>query len=164
MRHLLLTFFFFFSFLSYGQESIAEMLRTFNSETVPYMSVQELAMPKTNAIILDARETAEYNVSHIKNAKHVGYNHFNIESLTETISEKTKTIVIYCAVGIRSETIGEQLKKEGYTNVYNLFGGIFEWKNNDLPVFNLEEKETDKVHAYSKAWSKWLLKGTKIYD
>jgi rhodanese-related sulfurtransferase len=164
MRHLLLTFFFFFSFYSYGQASIAEMLRTFNSETVPYMSVQELAMPKTNAIILDARETAEYNVSHIKNAKHVGYNHFNIESLTETISEKTKTIVIYCAVGIRSETIGEQLKKKGYTNVYNLFGGIFEWKNNDLPVFNLEEKETDKVHAYSKAWSKWLLKGTKIYD
>ena len=49
--------------------------------------------------------------------------------------KKTPTIV-YCTIGARSETIGEKLKKNGFTNVYNLYGGIFEWKNADFKVLN----------------------------
>jgi hypothetical protein len=45
-----------------------------------------------------------------------------------------------------------------------LYGGIFEWKNNDFPVFNSEGKETDKIHAFSKEWSKYLYNGIKIYE
>jgi 3-mercaptopyruvate sulfurtransferase SseA len=67
-------------------------------------------------------------------------------------------------VGIRSETISEKLKKAGYTDVHNLYGGIFEWKNKDYPVVDSEGKETENVHAYSKVWGKWLNKGVKVYD
>ena len=164
MRNLIILCFLSFSFPSNAQESISELLKKYNSESVPYISAQELAMPKTNVIILDARETEEYNVSHIENAIFVGYDNFNVETIKEKILDCSKTIVVYCSVGIRSEAIGEKLKKAGYTNVYNLFGGIFEWKNNDFPVYNLENKETENVHTHSKGWSKWLLKGTKIYD
>jgi len=164
MRIFIVCFLLISSFFSFGQNSISELLKTYNSESVPYISVQELAMPKTNAIILDARETDEYEVSHINNAIHIGYNNFDIETIKQKISDTSKTIVVYCSVGIRSENIGEQLKKVGYTSVYNLFGGIFEWKNNDFPVYNSEENETENVHAFSKSWSKWLLKGNKIYD
>jgi 3-mercaptopyruvate sulfurtransferase SseA len=73
-------------------------------------------------------------------------------------------IVVYCSLGVRSEDIAEQLKKEGYTNVYNLFGGIFEWKNSNHKVYDNKEEPTENVHAFSKKWSKWLLKGNKIYD
>ena len=52
----------------------------------------------------------------------------------------------------------------GYKNVQNLYGGIFEWKNNDGKVYNQQEKETDSVHAFSKHWGKLLLKGEKVYD
>ncbi|WP_179343650.1 rhodanese-like domain-containing protein [Winogradskyella ursingii] len=164
MRLLIILLLFLFVDIGHAQNSINELLKTYNSESIPYMSVQELAMPKTDAVILDAREIEEFNVSHIKDAFYVGYNNFNVETIKTTVPDTTTTIVVYCSVGIRSENIGEQLKKAGYTNVYNLFGGIFEWKNNDFPIYNPEQKETESVHAYSKAWSKWLLKGTKVYD
>lgn len=148
----------------FAQESISELLKKHNTKSIPYISVQETAMPKTDAVLLDSRELSEYNTSHLKDAIHVGYNEFNIKTVTDQITDKSTTIVVYCSIGIRSEDIAEQLKKKGYTNVFNLYGGIFEWKNNNFPVFNSEEKTTENVHAYSKEWSKWLLKGTKIYD
>jgi len=72
-------------------------------------------------------------------------------------------IVVYCSLGIRSEIIGKQLIAEGYTAVYNLYGGIFEWVNKGKAVYN-NTQETSKVHAYSKSWGSYLLKGTKVYE
>ena len=72
--------------------------------------------------------------------------------------------MVYCSIGIRSEDISEKLKKAGYTNVYNLYGGIFEWKNRNYPVVNPENEVTEKVHAYSKQWGQWLHKGKKVYS
>jgi len=146
-----------------AQESITELLNQHNKKNIPYISVQELAMPKTKAIILDAREKKEYDVSHIKNALYVGYDHFSLNSVLHKISDKNEKIVVYCSIGIRSEKIAYNLKMAGYTHVLNLFGGIFEWKNNDFPVYNSEGKETENIHAYSENWSKWLKKGHKIY-
>ena len=42
---------------------------------------------------------------------------------------RESTIVVYCSVGYRSEKIAEELDKLGFTNVSNLYGGIFEWIN-----------------------------------
>lgn len=147
-----------------AQDSLAKLLKRYNTNEVPYISVQELAMPKTNFKILDAREPNEYDVSHINNSIFVGYNRFDLETVLKEIPKKTDTIVVYCSLGIRSENISKKLKNAGYTVVYNLYGGIFEWKNNDFPVYNLKNKETDSVHAFSKMWGKWLSKGEKIYN
>ena len=166
MKNLITYIFLFFSgiLICNAQNSLSELLKKHNSESIPYMSVQELAMPKTEVILLDARETEEYNVSHLETAIHVGYDDFDINSVTKQIKDKSAVIVVYCSLGVRSEDIGEQLKKAGYTNIFNLYGGIFEWKNKGYSVYNSEEKLTEDVHAFSKAWSKWLLKGNKIYD
>jgi len=146
-----------------AQEPLSRLLEQYNSHEVLYMSVQELAMPKTNPVILDAREANEFEVSHIKNAIFVGYNSFDLEATTKQLQNKQQSILVYCSLGIRSETIAKKLQNAGYTKVYNLYGGIFEWKNEQLPIFNAEEKETDSIHAFSKAWSKWLHNGTKVY-
>lgn len=151
-------------FLGNAQTNFTELLKTYNSESVPYMTVDALKDLKQHLIILDAREIEEYNVSHINNAIFVGYNDFDIASVTEQIEDKTASIVVYCSVGIRSENIGEQLKGAGYKNVYNLFGGIFEWKNKGFPVYSKENQPTENVHTFSKKWSKWLQSGIKIYD
>lgn len=163
VRNLTLCLCFCFSSITFAQDSVSELLKKHNTESIPYISVKELAMPKTNAVLLDARELSEYNVSHLKDAICVGYDNFDIKTVTDKISDKSTQIVVYCSLGIRSEDIAEQLKNKGYTNVYNLFGGIFEWKNNDFKVYNING-ETEDVHAFSKAWSQWLLKGNKIYD
>ncbi len=77
--------------------------------------------------------------------------------------DKNELIVVYCSIGLRSAKIAQQLKDEGYTNVFNLYGGIFEWKNNNFLVFDLNGQKTEKVHVYNKYWSKWLIKGEKVF-
>ncbi|WP_092205698.1 rhodanese-like domain-containing protein [Bizionia echini] len=156
----------FFSVMStcMAQDSLANLLKRYNTKHIPYITVQELAMPKTNYKILDAREPDEYLVSHLKNAVFVGYKDFKIETILNEIPNKNDTIVVYCSLGIRSETISKKLQDKGYTAVYNLYGGIFEWKNNDFPVYNQQNKKTDSIHAFSKMWGKWLNKGVKVYD
>ena len=56
------------------------------------------------------------------------------------------------------------INKAGYTNVFNLYGGIFEWKNNDFQVVDTLGKSTEKVHAFNKSWEKWLKKVEKVYE
>mgnify|MGYP003641228651 FL=1 len=147
-----------------AQDSLANLLKRYNTKHIPYITVQELAMPKTNYKILDAREPDEYLVSHLKNAVFVGYKDFKIETILNEIPNKNDTIVVYCSLGIRSETISKKIQDKGYTAVYNLYGCIFEWRNNDFPVYNKQNKKTDSIHAFSKMWGKWLNKGVKVYD
>lgn len=151
--------------LAIAQNDLATLLEKYNSHSIPYISVQELKMlqKENSVIILDAREKEEFEVSRIKNAVYIGYSDFSAEEVSQLFSNKNVPVVVYCSLGIRSENISEKLKKEGFKNVRNLYGGIFEWKNNGFPVFNSEEKETEKVHTYSRSWSRWLKRGEKIY-
>ncbi len=147
---------------AFGQKKLDKLLNKFNKNNVPYISVDTLA--NTNAILLDAREPKEFKVSHIKNAICVGYDNFNLQkTITSLPKDKDAKIVVYCSLGIRSEIVADKLIKEGYTNVYNLYGGIFEWKNNNFQVQDTLGKSTEKVHTFNKDWSKWLKKGKKVY-
>lgn len=159
-------FLFFSVSIGYAQDSLDKLLSRYNSHSIPYISVEELRMKQNegSAVILDAREKEEFEVSHLKNAIFIGYNKFSEEKFSPLFKDKKTPIVVYCSLGIRSENISENLKKMGYENVRNLYGGIFEWKNQGFPVYDSREKETEKIHAYSRSWSKWLKKGKKVYS
>lgn len=161
-----LTFLFLFiSLTAFSQESIKEVLKKYNNEKIPYISVDRLKdLSAKKVTILDAREQKEFDVSHIKNAIHVGYDNFKLSKTTKKITDKNSFVVVYCTLGVRSEDIAEKLKEAGYKNVYNLFGGIVNWKNKGNTVVDANENETEKVHVSSKVWSKWLLKGEKVYE
>ncbi len=152
-----------FSFALSAQQSIPRVLKLLNKESVPYINVAELK-EKKNLVYLDAREPKEYQVSHIKEALFVGYDDFKSDVVTTKIKDKSTPIVVYCSIGVRSENIGEKLQKLGYTNVYNLYGGIFEYKNEGGTVYNSQNQATDSVHTYNKKWSKYLTKGKKVYE
>ncbi len=164
MKHIFLFISLFFSVFGSAQNSLDELLKTYNNENIPYISVIELMEIQEQVHLFDAREKDEYEVSHIRNAINIGYTNFEIEIVKKQNIQKNDTIVVYCSLGVRSEDISEKLKEAGFTNVYNLYGGVFEWKNNNYPVINLQGQLTDKVHAYSKQWAKWLLKGKKVYS
>ena len=150
---------------TFGQKKLDKLLKKWNKRNVPYMSVETLALPKTDALLLDAREQKEYEVSHIKNAICVGYDKFKLkETLAKLPEDKNAKIVVYCSLGIRSETVAHKLIEAGYTNVYNLYGGIFKWKNANFQVVDTLGNNTEKVHTFNKDWSKWLKKGEKVYE
>ena len=132
-------------------------LESLLSFTTPLIGVQELAKHRDEYLIFDVREKEEYDVSHIEGAKFMGYKKPNFDLLEGV--EKDRPIVVYCSVGYRSEKLGEKLKKRGFTNVKNLYGSIFEWKNEGFPVVDNENQPTDKVHTYNKRWSKWVEDG-----
>ena len=148
-----------------AQKTLDQTLKKYNKNNVPYISVTELRMYQAqgNVLILDSRELKEFTVSHIETATNVGYDHFSIEDFSEKHPNKKEAIVVYCTLGIRSETISDQLIKAGYTNVKNLYGGICEWKNKDFKVYDSTETETQNIHTFSKEWSKWLKKGTSVF-
>jgi len=137
------------------------MLNGLLSRNVPEISVEELSRTNNKVTLLDAREKQEYDVSHLNNAMFVGYNDFDV-SIVDDVPKST-AIVIYCSVGYRSEKITERLMKAGYTNVSNLYGGIFEWKNAGHHVVDNSGKETTNVHAYDSVWGVWLNQGVKVY-
>lgn len=137
------------------------LLKGLLSHSVPEISVQKAAQLQ-EVIFIDSREKNEFNVSHIKNALWVGYDQLDLNPLKKI--DKSTVLVIYCSVGYRSEKIAEKLKKQGFTNLFNLYGGIFEWKNQGMPVFNSNNEQTENVHAYNKVWGIWLNKGNKIYN
>lgn len=129
-------------------------------------NVREITVPEVstrkNAVFLDAREKKEYDVSHIKNAIYVGYDNFNLTTVKNVA--KWAEIIVYCSIGKRSEQITQKLEKAGYTNVSNLYGGIFEWVNQGNEVVDVNNKRTNKVHAYGRFWGRWLDKGEKVYN
>ena len=147
----------------FSQNTIPKILEKMNKKTVPYITVAELK-EKQNYILLDSRENKEFEISHILNAVNVGYDKFDSKKTTSLLTDKNELIVVYCSIGIRSETIGEKLMKLGYKNVFNLYGGIFEWKNNDGKTVNSKNIETDSIHTFNKQWSIYLKKGVKIYE
>lgn len=146
----------------HGQD-FDKMLDDLLSKSVPMIEPDALQQLKDqkSVVILDAREEEEYRVSHLPNAQWVGYKNFDISKVH---ADKDAEIIVYCSVGYRSEKIGEQLEEAGYTNVKNLYGGIFNWKNSGHNVVDQSNKKTEKVHAYNKSWGKWLKSGEKVYE
>lgn len=152
-----------FSFLNAQKvesKSYGIMLKTLLSHSVPELNVAEVDSSK-KLVWLDAREKNEFEVSKIENAQWVGYDDFSMERVANLA--KDDEIVVYCSVGYRSEKVAEQLIEAGYTNVHNLYGGIFEWKNTGKSVVDKTNNETEKVHAYNKTWGIWLSNGKKVY-
>lgn len=163
MRYLVITVLYFaFCPAVFAQNKMDRTLKKFNKESVPYIEVEALS-GMNHLVLLDTREKEEYKVSHLKDAIWVGAKTFELDSVFPKIKDKNTEIIVYCSIGVRSENIGEKLMKAGYTNVKNLYGGIFEWKNEGHPVYDFAGNETEKVHAFSKHWGKLLKEGEKVY-
>ncbi len=163
-KSIVLLFLLAVSVSSYGQvknKSFNLFLKTLLTNKVKHVSVEEVNKSTVNYTFVDAREVNEYNVSHLKNSVFVGYNNFSMAGLKDI--PKDRPIIVYCSVGKRSENIAVKLKEKGYTNVRNLYGGIFEWVNEDHPVYNLQNKQTMNVHAFNKFWGRFIEKGNKVY-
>lgn len=138
-----------------------ELEKVYNDQ-IPTISIEDyLRMGHDSVAILDAREQHEFTVSHLRNAINVGYIWFDMRDIYHI--PKNRTIVIYCSVGNRAQRIAEILIRSGYKKVYNLYGGIFEWVNEGLPVYTSHGAQTPQIHAYNKQWDDWLEKGTKVF-
>ena len=88
---------------SYGQRKLDKLLKEYNTDSIPYITTKALGKIDHQVLIFDSREPDEYKVSHLKDAINVGYDKFNLDSISEILpADKNKQIVVYCSLGIRS--------------------------------------------------------------
>lgn len=132
---------------------------------VPVITCQQLRILQKNQTknlaILDARSKKEFDVSHILDAKRVGYNDFSPDRVW--FVDQNTIVVIYCSIGKQSEKIALELQKMGFTDIRNLYGSIIEWANQDLPIVDRNGKPTKKVHVFKKKELYRLKRGEGVY-
>ena len=75
------------------------------------------------AILIDVRSNQEYREGHLQGA--INIPDYEIEKRVQReITKKNQLIVLYCQYGGRSRSSMLMMKKMGYTNMYNLYGGL----------------------------------------
>lgn len=84
-------------------------------------------------IILDVRTPEEFLNGHLENAINVDWNSSNFNKEINTFG-KNQRIYVYCLSGGRSHSAAENLRSSGFTNVFELNGGILKWKSEGLPL------------------------------
>jgi rhodanese-related sulfurtransferase len=104
-------------------------------------------------LLLDVREDNEFAVSHLRGAIRVPPDSDGSDQLESV--PKDAPIVTYCSVGYRSAQLAKRLMEEGYTNVVNLEGSIFEWANKGYPV-ERDGHLVEQVHPFDPNWGKLL--------
>jgi rhodanese-related sulfurtransferase len=108
-----------------------------SSSSAVDLSVSEFSSKVAEAgiITLDVRTPGEFNEGHIEGAKLIDFQSGNFESEIATL-DKTKTYAVYCRSGSRSGQAVKIMSDAGFTNIYNLDGGVIDWANAGLPLVN----------------------------
>ena len=86
-----------------------------------------------NFIIIDIRTPEEYESGHLEDAIIIDYYENTFEKDIDQL-DKEKTYLIYCRTGRRTGLAMEIMKDLNFFNVYNMLGGITQWKTEGLPI------------------------------
>jgi rhodanese-related sulfurtransferase len=86
-----------------------------------------------NALIVDVRETREYEGGRLPKAVHIPLSQLDSRG-DELTPHADRPVVAYCATGNRSRSASAKLARLGFKQIYNLQGGYRTWKDAGLPV------------------------------
>ena len=88
---------------------------------------------RRDALVLDVRASGEYGAGHIANARHI-----QEAQLADRIKEldkfRSRPIIVSCSTGSRAPGVTGTLRKQGFSEVFALRGGIAAWQQASLPL------------------------------
>lgn len=119
-----------FSLFIFGSYSNAQ-----NVSTVKKLTATELQqkIQKNNALqIVDVRTPGEFKKGHIRNAMNIDINGSEFKNQLAAL-DKTKPVFVYCLSGGRSKSAVNYMQKNGFTEIFELPGGMIEWRSENLP-------------------------------
>ena len=90
-------------------------------------------MNQPGTLVLDVREPAEFSSGHLPRARHIPLGELS-RRVDEIAKFKEKPVIVTCRSGARSGSACRALKNAGFTQVYNLKGGVGAWSQANLPV------------------------------
>lgn len=101
-----------------------------------------LAVAKMNSndvTIVDVREPPEYVKGYIENSLNIPLGKLS-EQLNQLSDKKNSCIIVVCQTGTRSTPACKTLTKSGFTDVYNITGGMQAWEDSKFPIRKTSKK------------------------
>jgi len=98
-----------------------------------------LLLNNDDTIIIDVRESAEFAKGHIENALHIPLSSLD-GKLFELEPHKQTPVIITCQQGTRSASACKKLHKAGFTQIYDMKGGMLAWEDAKLPISRKRKK------------------------
>src|SRR3954471_17200792 len=101
-------------------------------------------------VVIDVRESDEWDAGHLPGAKHVPRGH--LESRIEgSAPDRSQRVILYCASGNRSALAAKTLRDElGYEHVESMTGGYTLWKDRGYAVEQPRQWTGDQRQRYSR--------------
>jgi len=88
---------------------------------------------REEALVVDVREPNEFAAGHVLGAKNLPLARLEAAG-ADLAKRKERPVIVYCDGGERSAKALAALKKQGFTRIANLSGGIAAWQQAGLPV------------------------------
>ena len=107
-----------------------------NVEMVTAKQVYEAVYGEDSLQIVDVRTPEEYDVSHLKNAQNICVTSDDFKEQVAKL-DKEKPVYVYCKKGGRSAKAATILKEMGFTEVYDLQGGMMSWEEEGLETIHI---------------------------
>src|SRR3954471_86600 len=129
----------------------AEYIRQIKSQVAEVDPAQVSEHLGNGIVLVDVRESTEWDAGHIPGAKHVprGYLESRVEGAVGP--DRDQEIVVYCASGQRSALAAHTLTDDlGYTNVKSMTGGITLWKDRGYKVETPKVLTPEQRERYSR--------------
>lgn len=111
--------------------------------TLDALSFSKKLQENPGSMILDVRTTGEFSGGYIPKAINVDINTGAFQTYVDKLDKK-KTYFVYCLGGGRSRSAAEYMRNSGFTNVYDLKGGIMAWSGQNLPI-EIPSNATKKI-------------------
>jgi rhodanese-related sulfurtransferase len=118
-----------------GEHARFEKLVAEAKKNISEISPQDAATRSKSgeAVIVDVRETDEWDEEHIPGAVHMSRGTIELD-VEEKVPDTNTMVICHCGGGGRSALAAESLQKMGYKNVRSMAGGLKAWKAAGLPV------------------------------
>ncbi|MDP3859570.1 MAG: rhodanese-like domain-containing protein [Stagnimonas sp.] len=86
-----------------------------------------------DARLVDVRPAADFKKGHLLGAVNIPHDKLKAR-LTELEKDKSRPVILYCALGGTARESALLLKKAGFAEAYPLAGGLNAWISASLPV------------------------------
>ena len=92
----------------------------------------------SGAVIVDVRDTSEYNAGHIIDARNIPAKELG-ERADSLKKFKEKPVIVVCETGMSAGNAVKALRALGFTKVTALKGGLRSWRQENLPLIVKKE-------------------------
>lgn len=116
--------------------SLSACLNTKEDPTVQVISPEQMAdelREKEEIQLVDVRTPEEFLEGHLENAQNICIASSDFEDKIKLL-DKNKPVFLYCKTGRRSANAAKILEEMGFTKVYDMQGGIVNWKEQGLEL------------------------------